>query len=195
MEILIIALGVFAGLLLLKARWVVFIAIATPIYLHPAHGEEIDEKYWPIMAAAQVFHAETFKVGGLSPHITASSPFSASIIDAADKNAVEYTVTVGPDSPCYFNLKRGPEKIAEINFDKLTDQISTSYFEGDMIHVFVEARQGALCKKVESGVGCTNGRLVFLIHESRLEELQRALRYIFQNVCAPAKIGPVGTQR
>jgi hypothetical protein len=217
MEILVIAIGVFAGLLLFKARWVVLVAIGALIYLWPARSEEIDEKYWPIMAVAQVFHGAFFNVGGLSPHITASSPIAAKIIDASDKNAIEYAVVASPDSPCSFNLKRGSEKIAEINFDKLTDQISSSYFQGQMIYVFIEARHGAICEKVGDkkvflpgsyqdrvnepdangnfDVGCTKGEIHFVMHEARLAELQRALRYIFENVCAPAKTGPLGTQR
>jgi len=217
MLIVIIALGVFAGLLLFKARWVIFVAIGVLIYLMPAHAEKIDEKYWPIIAVAQVFHGAFFNVGGMSPDITPSSPIAAKIIDAFDKNAIEYDVVASPDSPCSFNLKRGSGKIAEINFDKMTDQISTSYFQGDMIYVFIEARRGAICQKVgdkkvflpgsyqeptrkpdENGnfdVGCTTGEIHFIMHESWFAGVQHALRYIFENVCAPAKIGPLGTQR
>jgi hypothetical protein len=40
MLIIIIAIGVFAGLLLFKARWVILIAIGVLVYLLPAHASD-----------------------------------------------------------------------------------------------------------------------------------------------------------
>jgi hypothetical protein len=48
MEILVIALGVFAGVLLFKARWVILIAIGVLVYLLPAHAETDNELTTPL---------------------------------------------------------------------------------------------------------------------------------------------------
>jgi hypothetical protein len=168
----------------------------------PASGK-ITPEMWPIIAAAQVFHAQFFDVGGVSPIIRVVDLDTATIVDkwssplAGDK----YTVSRDPARRCVFDLRRDDKQLAEIDFNKLKDNVSVSYEGYSMAHIVIGALDGAVCTEGDekvyfhghhTNVGlCGVGSLVFLVNESIVAQTNQALRYIFDNVCLPVAVAPL----
>lgn len=147
--------------------------------------ETVADKFKPVVAVASVF----------------ASRFPGQLIDTRGTVAInvknettatigDYTVARYKDLPCSYDLKRGAEKVAEINFDKLSNEYSVQPYSSQVM-LRIPGTTGALCAKLSNpangDVGCQDFYQI-VAPSSRINEVLRSFRYIFAHVCMPVAL-------
>jgi len=110
--------------------------IEKPAPLDMEHAKA-DQKYRPILAVARVFYLR----------FNMSTANKILILDEDSATIGPYTIKrFDEDCPCQFDLKKGNDKLAEINFNLLTEKVEEApTLNGSSYGVAVYGKMGAVC--------------------------------------------------
>lgn len=156
-----------------------------------AAADEIPDKYKPIVAATRIFTGR-FPELIYGRHVGARPGNDGNAISVVDSETAaigsDFTVVREKDDACAFDVRRGSLKVAEIHFDLLSADYSTSPYGGGMVQLSIPGKDGALCVRLgnpdNGDFGCMTSYEA-VVNPMILDVVLRSFRYIFAHVCAP----------